>query len=77
MSYERGLGVTNDVLIIDSLNKYVTWGTVNLIWSPVPQVNTGLELIYTARKTMNPNPKAMPTMPNDLARFSGSATSAM
>jgi len=40
---------------INASNKWVTWGTANIIWSPVPQVNTGLELVYTSRRTFNPN----------------------
>lgn len=49
MSYVRSFA-SNEVVIIDALNKYTTWGTVNLIWSPVPQVDTGIELIYDSRK---------------------------
>ena len=51
MSYER-MYSTNDLgFAIDGNNKWATWGTANIIWSPVPQVNTGLELVYVSRRT--------------------------
>ena len=57
MSYERA-NATQDLAVganVAASNKWATWGTANIIWSPVPQVNTGLELVYTSRRTFNPN----------------------
>ena len=63
MSYER-MSATHDLAggaadplntVLNGTNKWATWGTANLIWSPVPQVNTGVELVYISRRTMNPN----------------------
>ena len=57
MSYARA-NATQDLAVganVAASNKWATWGTANIIWSPVPQVNTGLELVYTSRRTFNPN----------------------
>ncbi len=59
MSYEH-MSATNDLgaamaATVNGQNKWAVWHTANLVWSPVPQVNTGVELIYIARRTDNPN----------------------
>ncbi len=62
MPYER-MSATHDLsggvaaldTVLNGTNKWATWGTANVIWSPVPQVNTGLELVYISRRTMNTN----------------------
>ena len=51
-SHDLGAAIDANV---NASNKWAMWHTANIIWSPVPQVNTGLELVYTSRKTYNPN----------------------
>ncbi len=50
LEFENDNGFVSSSAVFTGLNKHYITGHVNLIWSPVPSVDTGIEFIYTERE---------------------------